>query len=191
MCILNILGHFFGHRDFGGFAVLKQISLLGEDIYHALKAIGLTNGQLNRHSGTLQGITQLIDTTIEVSILAFHLIDENNCGLAQFLGTLSHKLGPHAHAGRCVNRHQHILTHGQGRINFADKIQKPRNIEQIQLYIVPLTSQQRSVNGYFLLNLFGAVIRNRIALSHLAQTLYCAALKSNGFGQTRLTGPLV
>ncbi len=107
--------------------------LHGDQVHHAVKALGAGDGQLDGQACAAPALLQVVDEGAQALAAAglgvVHLVDENDAGNFGFVGIAPDALGDRLNAVLCVDHHDGGFGGQQGRARLVGEHMKSGSID--------------------------------------------------------------
>ena len=191
----------------GAMQGLGLIELIGGDVGDGCLAAILTVGVLLHHQNVDDAVEagaglyrelhrndfrtinflQLLEYHVEVALLVIQLIEQEDNGLAQFVGIAEVILRSHLHAMLSVQYDHGRIGHVESRHGSAHEVIRARAIDKVELFSVVFGVEYGSKYRISVFLFYREVVTNCIFHGNAASSLYQAAFKKDGFGQGRFT----
>jgi hypothetical protein len=125
--------------------------LHGDQIDHAVKALGAGDGQLDGHTVAAPAVDHVVDQGAQAAAAAglgvVHLVDENDAGNAGFVGIAPDALGDRLDAVLRVDQDDGRFNGQQGRAGLVGEHVKAGGIDEIDFDALPLGKGDGVLHG--------------------------------------------
>jgi len=170
----NLAGDFAAAIAAGG--VIE--SFHGDEIHHAVKALGVGDGKLNGHAVAAPAVNEIVyqgaQSAAAAGLGVVHLIDHDDAGDAGFVGIAPDALGDRLDAMLGVDQHDGRFNGQQSRARLVGEHVKAGSIDEVDFDALPLDKGDRVLHGcaagyfFFVIGGYGrAIFHAALGWGHL------------------------